>query len=160
MANYFDLTNHEREAMNVMLQYVKRKIDERFHPDGYNVGINVNEAAGQSVFHVHMHLIPRYKGDVEKPKGGVRGVIPSKQNYVTKGKKDRPNISSAKNESKKFTIEEKRLKHGNAYMRWDEDADNLLTRLYNEGNGISLLAEMFERNEGAIRSRLKKLGIL
>jgi len=160
VANYFDLTNHEREAMNVMLQYVKRKIDERFHPDGYNVGINVNEVAGQSVFHVHMHLIPRYKGDVEKPKGGVRGVIPSKQNYVTKGKKDRPNISSAKNESKKYTIEEKRLKHGNAYMRWDEDADNLLTRLYNEGNGISLLAEMFERNEGAIRSRLKKLGIL
>ena len=81
VANYFDLTNHEREAMNVMLQYVKRKIDERFHPDGYNIGINVNEAAGQSVFHVHMHLIPRYKGDVEKPKGGVRGVIPSKQSY-------------------------------------------------------------------------------
>jgi hypothetical protein len=43
--------------------------------------INVNEAAGQSVFHVHMHLIPRYKGDVENPKGGVRGVIPSKQSY-------------------------------------------------------------------------------
>ena len=78
---YRMLTNHEREAMNVMLQYVKRKIDERFHPDGYNIGINVNEAAGQSVFHVHMHLIPRYKGDVEKPKGGVRGVIPSKQSY-------------------------------------------------------------------------------
>lgn len=81
VANYFDLTNHEREAMNVMLQYVKRKIDERFHPDGYNIGINVNEAAGQSVFHVHMHLIPRYIGDVEKPKGGVRGVIPNKQSY-------------------------------------------------------------------------------
>ena len=81
VANYFDLTNHEREAMNVMLQYVKRKIGECFHPDGYNIGINVNEAAGQSVFHVHMHLIPRYKGNVEKPKGGVRGVIPSKQSY-------------------------------------------------------------------------------
>ena len=45
------------------------------------MGINVNEAAGQSVFHVHMHLIPRYKGDVPNPKGGVRGVIPSKQSY-------------------------------------------------------------------------------
>ena len=76
-----DLTNHEREAMNVMLQYVKQKVDERYHPDGYNIGINVNEAAGQSVFHVHMHLIPRYKGDVPNPKGGVRGVIPSKQKY-------------------------------------------------------------------------------
>ena len=81
VASYFDLTNHEREAMNVMLQYVKQKIDERYHPDGYNVGINVNKAAGQSVFHVHMHLIPRYKGDVPNPKGGVRGVIPNKQKY-------------------------------------------------------------------------------
>ena len=76
-----DLTNHEREAMNVVLQYVKQKVDERFHPDGYNIGINVNEAAGQSVFHCHVHLIPRYKGDVPNPKGGVRGVIPSKQKY-------------------------------------------------------------------------------
>ena len=81
VANYFDLTNHEREAMNVVLQYVKQKVDERFHPDGYNIGINVGEYAGQSVFHCHMHLIPRYKGDVENPKGGVRGVIPSKQKY-------------------------------------------------------------------------------
>ncbi len=81
VASYFDLTNHEREAMNVVLQYVRQKLDERFHPDGYNIGINVNEAAGQSVFHVHMHLIPRYKGDVPNPKGGVRGVIPNKQKY-------------------------------------------------------------------------------
>lgn len=81
VASYFDLTNHEREAMNVMAQYVKRKIDERFHPDGYNIGININEAAGQSVFHCHMHIIPRYKGDVKNPKGGVRGVVPNKQKY-------------------------------------------------------------------------------
>lgn len=81
VASYFDLTNHEREAMNVVLQYVKQKIDERFHPDGYNVGINVGEAAGQSVFHCHMHVIPRYKGDVPNPKGGVHGVIPQKQKY-------------------------------------------------------------------------------
>ena len=81
VANYFDLTNHEREAKNVVLQYVKQKVEERFHPDGYNIGINVGEYAGQSVFHCHMHLIPRYKGDVENPKGGVWGVIPSKQKY-------------------------------------------------------------------------------
>ena len=60
-----------------------RKIDERYHPDGYNVGININEAAGQSVFHCHMHIIPRYKGDVPNPKGGVRGVIPRKKLYET-----------------------------------------------------------------------------
>ena len=55
--------------------------DHRFYPDGYNIGINVNEAAGQSVVHVHMYLIPRYKGDVKNPKGGIRGVIPDKQKY-------------------------------------------------------------------------------
>ena len=81
VASYFDLTNHEREAMNVILQYVSQKVEERYHPDGFNVGINIGEAAGQSVFHCHMHLIPRYKGDVPNPKGGVRGVIPSKQKY-------------------------------------------------------------------------------
>lgn len=81
VASYFDLTKHEREAMNIMLMYVKKRIQERFNPDGYNIGINVNESAGQSIFHVHMHLIPRYEGDVENPKGGVRGVIPSLQNY-------------------------------------------------------------------------------
>ena len=56
-------------------------VGERFHPDGFNIGVNINAVAGQSVFHVHIHLIPRYKGDVKNPKGGVRGVIPSKQNY-------------------------------------------------------------------------------
>ena len=81
VASYFDLTNHERETMNVMLQYVRQKVEERYHPDGFNVGINIGEAAGQSVFHCHMHLIPRYKGDVPNQKGGVRGVIPSKQKY-------------------------------------------------------------------------------
>ena len=81
VSSYFDLTDHEREAMNVMLQYVKRVVDKRFHPDGYNIGINVGQAAGQSVYQCHMHLIPRYAGDVENPKGGVRGVIPEKQKY-------------------------------------------------------------------------------
>lgn len=81
VASYFDLTDHEREAMNITAQYVRRQIDDRFHPDGYNIGINIGKVAGQSVFHVHMHIIPRYKGDVENPKGGVRGVIPNKQKY-------------------------------------------------------------------------------
>lgn len=81
VSSYFDLTSHEREAMNIMLQYVKREVETRFHPDGFNVGINIGEVAGQSVFHCHMHLIPRYPGDVENPKGGVRGVIPKKQKY-------------------------------------------------------------------------------
>ena len=156
VASYFDLTNHEREAMNVMLQYVKQKVDERYYPDGYNVGIDVNEAAGQSVFHVHMHLIPRYKGDVENPKGGVRGVIPEKQKYSTI--KDKLKISPSVKKQKTYTLEEKREEHGNAYLPWDDTADKLLCRMYNEGKSVGVLAEIFERTEGAIRSRLKKLG--
>lgn len=81
VASYFDLTSQEREDMTQMMLDVKQKLDERFHPDGFNIGINVGEDAGQSIFHCHMHLIPRYKGDVANPKGGVRGVIPSKQKY-------------------------------------------------------------------------------
>ena len=81
VAGYFDLTEDEVAAMQALLREVKAIVEKRFNPDGYNIGVNVNAAAGQSVFHVHMHLIPRYKGDVENPKGGVRGVIPSKQKY-------------------------------------------------------------------------------
>ena len=81
VANYFDLTDEEQQDLWHMVNHCKTILEKRFHPDGFNVGINVNQAAGQSVFHVHIHLIPRYKGDVENPKGGVRGVIPKKQSY-------------------------------------------------------------------------------
>ena len=81
VADYFDLTEDEVAAMQALLREVKAIVEKRFNPDGYNIGVNVNAAAGQSVFHVHMHLIPRYKGDVEHPKGGVRGVIPSTRKY-------------------------------------------------------------------------------
>ncbi len=81
LANYFDLSDEEQQDLWHMVNHCKTVLEKRFHPDGFNVGINVNEAAGQSVFHVHLHLIPRYKGDVENPKGGVRGVIPTKQHY-------------------------------------------------------------------------------
>ena len=81
VASYFDLTSEEIEQMQSLLQEVRRIVEERFKPDGFNVGVNVGEAAGQSVFHVHMHLIPRYRGDVPNPRGGVRGVIPARQNY-------------------------------------------------------------------------------
>ena len=142
VANYFDLTNHEREAMNVMLQYVKRKIDERFHPDGYNVGINVNEAAGQSVFHVHMHLIPRYKGDVEKPKGGVRGVIPSKQKYSTEENPYSKDVS---------TVPARRGE------KWEKEDDERLWDLLMHKVSINELAQIFQRSKKSIIYRLRKL---
>ena len=81
VANYFDLTPEEISGMQDVLFRVKEIVQKRYNPDGFNIGVNVGEHAGQSVFHVHMHLIPRFKGDVEDPKGGVRGVIPSKQKY-------------------------------------------------------------------------------
>jgi diadenosine tetraphosphate (Ap4A) HIT family hydrolase len=79
--NYFDLTFKEQSACMFMLNKVKKIVFDRFKPDGFNVGINVGEKAGQTVNHVHIHLIPRYNGDVEEPRGGVRGVIPNKQKY-------------------------------------------------------------------------------
>ena len=81
VADFFDMTEAEVSAMNTLLREVKKRLDSELHPDGYNIGVNVNAAAGQSVFHVHMHLIPRYIGDTPSPKGGVRGVIPGKMKY-------------------------------------------------------------------------------
>jgi diadenosine tetraphosphate (Ap4A) HIT family hydrolase len=79
--NYFDLTFKEQSACWFVLNKVKEIVEKRFNPNGFNVGININETAGQTVSHVHIHLIPRYKGDVENPRGGVRAVIPNKQKY-------------------------------------------------------------------------------
>jgi len=80
-ADFFSTTNAERAALLELLQRAKLFLDEQFHPDGYNVGINAGTAAGQTIGHVHVHLIPRYRGDMQNPRGGVRGVIPAKQSY-------------------------------------------------------------------------------
>lgn len=81
VADYFDLQPEEQTKCIELLNHVKGIIEKNNQPDGYNIGINVNEAAGQTVFHVHIHLITRYKGDVENPRGGVRGVVPGKREY-------------------------------------------------------------------------------
>ena len=84
VAEYFQATAAERAAIWELVDELKPVIDREFSPDGYNIGVNVGAAAGQSIPHLHIHLIPRYRGDVENPQGGVRGVIPHKQKYVRK----------------------------------------------------------------------------
>ena len=84
VAGYFDATAEEKAAIWELVDEIKAIIDAEFKPDGYNVGVNIGEAGGQSIPHLHIHVIPRYKGDMENPRGGVRGVIPHKQKYVRK----------------------------------------------------------------------------
>lgn len=81
-SDYFDLTFREQSACWYMLNKVKKIVSEKFNPDGFNIGINVNTSAGQTIPHVHIHLIPRFWGDIENPIGGVRNIIPSKGNYL------------------------------------------------------------------------------
>ena len=84
VAEYFQATAKEKAAIWALVDEMKIIIDKTYKPDAYNVGVNIGKTAGQSVPHIHIHIIPRYKGDVEKPQGGVRGVIPHKQKYVRK----------------------------------------------------------------------------
>jgi diadenosine tetraphosphate (Ap4A) HIT family hydrolase len=71
----------ELAAIWSLVVQAKALLDTQYHPDGYNLGVNVGEVAGQTIAHAHLHLIPRYRGDVENPRGGVRGVVPARQQY-------------------------------------------------------------------------------
>ena len=83
--DYFELTNDELLACNDLIKKIKKKIqNEDKTVEGFNIGTNSGVVAGQSIMHCHIHLIPRRKGDVDNPQGGVRGVIPSKQHYIRK----------------------------------------------------------------------------
>ncbi|HCX64548.1 MAG TPA: HIT family protein [Eubacteriaceae bacterium] len=70
--NYFDSSSEELLCLNDMLCQARALLEESYQPDGYNIGINVGKDAGQTIDHLHIHLIPRYEGDVENPAGGVR----------------------------------------------------------------------------------------
>jgi diadenosine tetraphosphate (Ap4A) HIT family hydrolase len=79
--DYFELTSEEKNDLDKAILLAKDLVEQEFAPDAYNIGMNCGVAAGQTVFHFHCHLIPRYVGDMEDPRGGVRHVIPSKGAY-------------------------------------------------------------------------------
>jgi superfamily II DNA or RNA helicase/HKD family nuclease len=83
VATWFDATAQEQASLLMGIEAAKREIEKLYQPDGFNIGINVGAAAGQTVHHLHVHVIPRYTGDVEDPRGGVRYVIPDKANYLS-----------------------------------------------------------------------------
>lgn len=81
VSSYFDLTNDEINSLFQLLKDTKKTIDDKYNPDSYTIGVNDGFDAGQTVPHCHIHLIPRYSGDVENPRGGVRNIIPGKGAY-------------------------------------------------------------------------------
>ncbi len=81
VASWWEATDQERSDILALVDEVKGLLDDRFRPDGYNIGINVGESAGQTIGHLHVHVIPRYRGDVPDPRGGVRHVIPTRGTY-------------------------------------------------------------------------------
>ena len=84
VASFFETTEEERRAMLKLLDEVKAMLDREHKPDGYNIGINNGVAAGQTVMHLHIHLIPRYVGDATEARGGVRWIFPDKAAYWKK----------------------------------------------------------------------------
>ncbi len=78
---YFDAPPEVKRELWELVDQAKEIVDQKYQPDGYNIGINIGTHAGQSIMHLHIHVIPRYQGDVKNPKGGVRGVIPARQHY-------------------------------------------------------------------------------
>lgn len=80
--DYFQLDKPELLAMDDLVRQGKVLIDSKYAPDGYNIGINVGEYAGQTVMHCHFHLIPRYKGDVKHPAGGIRNMLPRAARFL------------------------------------------------------------------------------
>lgn len=78
VAGFFDMAKDEQDAVLSLLNQAQRAIQKEHAPDGYNIGVNIGRAGGQSRMHVHVHLIPRYAGDVPDPKGGIRCVLAGK----------------------------------------------------------------------------------
>ena len=81
VGSFFESTDLERDSLLRLIDQAKAALDKEFHPAGYNIGINDGATAGQTVPHLHIHLIPRYLGDSPDPRGGVRWIFPDKAKY-------------------------------------------------------------------------------
>lgn len=81
-SSFFECSATEISSVIALLRETKDRIEQQYHPDGLNIGINEGAAAGQTAFHLHVHLIPRYTGDVANPVGGVRNIFPDKGDYT------------------------------------------------------------------------------
>lgn len=81
VSDYFQSTHEEKQNIIHLIDETKIFLEKKFKPAGYNIGINCGQTAGQTILHLHVHVIPRYLGDMDDPAGGVRGVIPDKQKY-------------------------------------------------------------------------------
>ncbi len=132
IATWFDASQEEQAELMAAIELAKQAILANHAPDGFNIGINVGEAGGQTVPHLHVHLIPRYRGDVEDPRGGVRHVIPSKANYLTNEAASIPSagyevssvspLSVVRDKGTPYEVlVEPLAPHSNSIIRGDED---------------------------------------
>ena len=85
--SFFKLTGPELSEMHDLIVKTKLVVDEKFHPDGFTIGINEGHASGQTIDHLHIHLIPRYTGDTDNRRGGVRNVISGRGDYTQDARK-------------------------------------------------------------------------
>ncbi len=85
LTNLFEASLEEMISLWKLCEEVKEELNKRFQPDGFNLGINIGEAAGQTIFHAHVHIIPRYQGDVKDPRGGIRKIKQSHVPYPGEG---------------------------------------------------------------------------
>ena len=81
VASLFELSPEDQSALWMLVSEVRQQLADQLNPDGFNIGVNDGVAAGQTVMHAHIHLIPRWNGDVADPRGGIRWVIPAKAQY-------------------------------------------------------------------------------
>ncbi len=146
---WWDATALEQAALIALVNEVRDLLTRRFQPDGFNVGFNAGDAAGQTIDHLHLHVIPRYRGDVEDPRGGVRHVIPALGNYLA----ERPEQSESPVPSTQLVTPKGGRFHRELRRRLsDEGLDQIdLLVSFIMRSGVQLIAEQLESalNRGA-----------